>query len=147
MLREIGPVRQDSERMRRRWFQNEDLDLFVWQNAEGRPTAMQLCYDRSRHEHAVTWDERTGFAQHAVDAGDLTPMKDMTPLLRTGGTVPFFDIYTRSLAAAPALEPALRDFVRGRLDAYRTELFGQPRRPRRRRHPRRALPGGASASD
>jgi len=133
-LREIGSVRQDSERGQRRWFQDDYFDLFVWQDERGAPIGFQLCYERSLGERALSWRAEHGFEHSQVDAGRRTGADyAMAPLLRPAADPPYFRIYTRFLEAAEALDPALRAFLLERLRDYRTVLFGVPRKPRRRR--------------
>ncbi len=132
-MREIGSVRQDSERGYRRWFQDESFDLFVWQDAGGRPIAFQLCYDRANAEGAIDWSEAHGFAHARVDGGTNQPKYGMSPILRPDGIPPYFRIYDRFLAATAGCDPALCGFVLERLREYRRVLFGTRRTPRRRR--------------
>jgi hypothetical protein len=132
-MREIGPLRQDDARGRRRWFQDDYFDLFLWQDQDGRAVAFELCYDRNAAEGAVTWSEADGFAHARVDAGEQTPFVSMTPLHRAGGTPPYFRIYNRLLEATEHWEPQLRAFLLERLREYRRLLYGAHRTPRRRR--------------
>lgn len=69
-LREVDHVRQGAGEPARRWFSSADLDLIVWLDPTGRPTGFQLCYDKPRDEHALTWTSQDGFTHHAVDDGD-----------------------------------------------------------------------------
>jgi hypothetical protein len=131
-MREIGSVRQDSERGYRRWFQDEHFDLFVWQDASGKPIAFQLCYDRANAEGAISWSETHGFAHARVDGGANPPRYSMSPMLRPDGVPPYFRIYNRFLAADD-WDATLRRFVLARLREYRHVLFGTRRTPRRRR--------------
>lgn len=59
MLKEILGV-DDDPPAKRRWFHDEDFDLFVWQS-EGEITLFQLCYGADATEHAVVWDKGGGF--------------------------------------------------------------------------------------
>jgi hypothetical protein len=59
MLKEIHGV-TDEPPARRRWFHDEDFDLFVWQ-AEGEVTLFQLCYGHGSGERALVWDKGRGF--------------------------------------------------------------------------------------
>jgi len=136
VLREIGSVRQDSDRGLRRWFQDEYFDLFVWLDAAGTPLAFQLCYERNRGEGAITWNSSAGFVHDRVDAGEPSPKRSMTPMLRADGQPPYFRIYNRFLAASTACPTELRAFVIERLREYRLALYGIPRKPRRARAPR-----------
>lgn len=141
-MREIGPVRQDSGRGSRRWFQDDYFDLFVWQDEAGKPVAFQLCYDRVRAEGAISWSAQAGFDHARVDAGaERTDLRyGMSPMLRPDGVPPYFRIYNRFLAATKDWDPALREFMLARLREYRRALFGMHRMPRRRREARRAFP-------
>jgi hypothetical protein len=132
LMREIGSVRQDSARGYRRWFQDEYFDVFVWQDAGGRPIALQLCYDRDTAEGVISWSETDGFAHARVDGGAKQAKYSMTPILRPASMPPYFRIYNRFLAATPDWDPALRSFVLERLRDYRRLLFGTRRTPRRR---------------
>jgi hypothetical protein len=132
-LREIGPVRQDSARGLRRWFQDDYFDLYVWQDHRGTPIAFQLCYDRGACEGAISWSAVAGFAHARVETGDVPYRHRGTPLLREAGLPPYFRIYNRFLEAADRFEPRLRAMVLDRLRDYRIELFGAPRKPRRKR--------------
>jgi hypothetical protein len=134
-MREIGSVRQDSERGYRRWFQDEHFDLFVWQDGSGRPIAFQLCYDRANAEGAISWSETNGFTHARVDGGAKQAKYAMSPILRANGVPPYFRIYNR-FAATADWDPGLHRFVMERLREYRRVLFGTRRTPRRRRKAR-----------
>jgi hypothetical protein len=138
-MREIGPVRQDSGRGSRRWFQDDYFDLFVWQDAAGKPIAFQLCYERTRAEGAISWNAETGFDHARVDAGaERADLRyGMSPMLRPNGVPPYFRIYNRFLAAAADWDPSLKEFMLARLREYRRALFGVRRMPRRPRAARR----------
>jgi len=132
-LHEIGSVRQDTARGLRRWFQNDYFDLYVWQDEGGTAIAFQLCYDRAAGEGAISWSAAAGFAHARVDTGDMPYRHRGTPLLRAAGPPPYFRIYNRFLEAAEGFDPRLRALVLERLRDYRIELFGVPRKPRRKR--------------
>ena len=44
-LREVLIVEQTDPSLRRRWFENDYFDLFVWQDTAGAVTRFELCYD------------------------------------------------------------------------------------------------------
>ena len=134
-MREIGSVRQDSERGYRRWFQDDYFDVFVWQDAQGRPIAFQLCYDRANAEGAISWSETHGFGHARVDTGAKQAKYGMSPILRSDGVPPYFRIYNRFLATAD-WDAGLHGFVVERLREYRGVLFGTRRNTRRRRKTR-----------
>jgi len=67
---EVRHVRQVPGEPRRRWFNSRDLELIVWLDESGSPIGFQLCYDRRRAEHALTWTPELGFLHMAVDDGE-----------------------------------------------------------------------------
>jgi hypothetical protein len=136
MLREIGAIRQDSDRGLRRWFQDDYFDLYVWQDAHAAPIAFELCYARGRGEGVIGWKSDAGFRHARVDGGERPAGIAMTPFLRYGDAPPYFRIYHRFLDTTADWEPVLRSFLIERLREYRKVLFGVHRKPRRR--PRRA---------
>lgn len=69
-LTEVRNVRQVPGELRRRWFGSEEFDLIVWCDDSGVPSAFQLCYDKPRAEHALTWKHDLGFLHTVVDDGD-----------------------------------------------------------------------------
>ncbi len=136
-VREIAAVRQDSAAGRRRWFQDDYFDLFVWQDAAGTPVAFQLCYARGANEGAISWRAGEGFTHARIDTGEHGPLTRRTPILRADGIPPYFRIYNRFLSASHAWDSPLRAFMLERLRAYRALLFGTRRPPRRRPSARR----------
>ncbi len=61
-MREIPVVRQVRGEARRRWFSSTACDLVVWVDADGAAVGFQLCYDKTGHEHALTWKAGLGFS-------------------------------------------------------------------------------------
>ena len=83
MLREIKNIMQRSLVRRKRWFQDDDFDLYVWQAPDGTVLELQLCYERAtRRERALTWKRGIGYGNYVVDSG--VEQRD-TPLLYSGG--------------------------------------------------------------
>ncbi len=132
MLREIGQARQDNSRRRRRWFQDDYFDLYVWQDDTGIPVAFQLCYDRHDVEGAISWSGDRGYANARVDDGRMAAGVPSTPLLISAPPPPYFQVYQRFLdAVSDWPEPELRSFVSNHLQQYRHHLFGRRRTIRR----------------
>lgn len=109
-------MKQEQGGGRRRWFQDEAMELIVWLGAAGQFEGFQLCYPGAgRREHALTWRAGGGFAHNRVDTGDTRPDKNMTPILVADGEVPWEGLRRDFAARGAALEPALREFVNARL--------------------------------
>ena len=84
MLREYNTGNDPS----RRWFGDEYFDLIVWYR-NGEPVEFQLCYDRGRNEHSLTW-KKGGAVQHSrIDDGEEDPSRNMSPILVPDGAVPY----------------------------------------------------------
>jgi hypothetical protein len=130
-MREIGHVRREADGARRRWFQDRDFDLYVWQDEQAALLGFQLCYRRGREESVIAWNQRAGFSHGRVDTGENAARAPRTPVLRDDGPPPYFRLYDRFLQATEAWEPALRQALLARLREYRRLLFGSPRKPRR----------------
>lgn len=131
MLREIGHTRQDGNRGLRRWFQDDYFDLYVWQDDDKAPVAMQLCYDRNHAEGSIVWSQAEGFSHASVESGSRPGSYSMTAILRASSELPYFRVYQRFLNASRDWDHDLRPFVIERLQAFRFHLFGRRRLVRR----------------
>ena len=129
MLLEIRNIVQRSLERRKRWFHDDDFDLYVWQSRDAEVLELQLCYERGSHrERALTWKRGVGYAHYVVDSGEASPTERQTPLLYSGGRFGGWRIREKLVAAAAGLEPAIAAFV---LDKV-AEHCDPPRRFRRR---------------
>lgn len=119
MLREISKVRQIQGEPTRRWYMDEYFDLVIWQVESGETVGFQLCYDKQRGEHALTWQFGSGFSHHEVDNGEARPGKyKATPILVEDGTFNMEEIAVKFLSHSDALEPQTRDFIYNKLLQY-----------------------------
>lgn len=79
MLREISETRQIRGEPRRRWFNSESMDLFIWYDPDGEPLGFQLCYGKPVNERALTWFRPASYSHMRVNAsgqeeGTRTPI-------------------------------------------------------------------------
>ncbi len=89
MLYEIRNIRQNEGEPMRRWFIDDYFDLVVWLNNEEEIQGFQLCYDKTKNQHALTWHKESGYMHNRVDSGEDKPGKPKgIPILVTDG---FFD--------------------------------------------------------
>ncbi|MCG8325691.1 MAG: hypothetical protein MI673_09245 [Thiotrichales bacterium] len=87
MLKEI-PVTTEGNEPVKRWFTDHDTDLFVWLDEHNQIIKFQVCYNKGKDEHALTWETEAGFTHHAVDDGEEKVMKmKKTPILVQDGLV------------------------------------------------------------
>ena len=117
MFSEIRNVRQERGAGLRRWFESDGLDLVVWREKGGQLTGFQLCYDFGRGEHTLTWRPEKGFAHSAVDEGDASPLKNLTPVLVPDGAVPWAELTAQFAQRSASLEPELQQLISARLAA------------------------------
>jgi hypothetical protein len=116
MLAEFKRVKQEGGATRRRWFQDDVMELIVWYGDGAGPEGFQICYPGpGREEHALTWLPGSGFSHARVDTGDARPDKNMTPILVKAGAVPWPQVEVAFAERSAELEPAIRDFVSLRL--------------------------------
>lgn len=116
VLEEFKQVKQEIGGRRRRWFEDDAMELIVWYRADGACEGFQLCYPGpDQQELALTWWEARGYSHARVDAGDSRPDKNLTPVLIPAGAVPWAVLETQFASRSAGLEPALRDFVLTRL--------------------------------
>jgi len=111
MLREALYEREPN----RRWFSDDDFDLIVWFSEAATIVAIQLCYDKSGTERAVTWSRPRGHEHFRVDDGEHSPLRNETPLLVANGPFRTDRLVEMFLRASVTLEPAIRSFVVARL--------------------------------
>ena len=116
MLAEFKNVKQEAGPNRRRWFQDETMELIVWYGAGDIPEGFQICYPGTDdEERALTWREGQGFSHARVDGGDARPDKNLTPILVPDGAVTWSRVEAAFAERSAELEPAIRDFVSSRL--------------------------------
>ena len=115
MLREITAVRQDDPGATRRWFQDDYFDLFLWVTPQGKVSAFQLAYERTRQERVLSWSETRGFTHSRVDSGENLPMSNMTPLLIADDACPIRVVCREFERRSATLDRPLRTFVTEKL--------------------------------
>jgi hypothetical protein len=115
VLHEIKAVSQERGAGSRRWFESDGLELVVWFDATSVIVGFQLCYDLGAGEHALTWRAHNGFIHSRVDAGEETPLANLTPVLEPDGAVPWSEIARLFEQRCGNLDAALREAVRQRL--------------------------------
>lgn len=86
MLCEIKNVKQYDGEPQRRWFVDDYFDLIVWLSKTNEVIGFQLCYDKLKNQHALTWHKDSGYIHNRVDDGEQKPGKyKATPVLVTDG--------------------------------------------------------------
>lgn len=87
------------------------FELLVWLDDEQDLEGFQLCYDRKRHERALTWTRTDGLKHVTVDQGESSPLKNQTPLLYCDGTFDKETILEQFRLASGLVPRAIAEFV------------------------------------
>ena len=137
MLKEVLIVEQNDLSLKRRWFESDYFDLFIWQDPGGAFASFQLCYDVELNERALVWNGAEGFYHDGVDTGGIqAPILVSDGKFDSGTVVPRFE---REAAQIPA---DVRDFVLAKMREHLIELHRQKmgrKRVRRERWQQRKL--------
>jgi len=137
MLKEVLIVEQNDLSLKRRWFESDYFDLFIWQDPGGAFASFQLCYDVELNERALVWNGAEGFYHDGVDTGGIqAPILVSDGKFDSGTVVPRFE---RESAQIPA---DVRDFVLVKMREHLIELHRQKmgrKRVRRERWQQRKL--------
>lgn len=123
MLREILIVEQTNPALRRRWFQSDYFDVFIWQDIGGQITRFQLCYDVEHNERALSWSQPGGFHHDGVDHGDggFGTGHGQTPIMVQDGKFDSGTVAPRFEREAAGIPPELRNFILAKIREYLIE--------------------------
>jgi hypothetical protein len=128
VLREIAGLTQDDPASTRRWFHDDDFDLFVRESG-GELTAFELCYGIRSQERALVWRREQGYFH------DGEPSQDFIGAgLAPGGPLEADPVLARFTLAAGGLPRELRVALEKRLREFALQnAGGAARRARFRR--------------
>jgi len=120
MLREIRNLQQHDPAQTRRWFQSNYFDLFIWTGADGVVSMIQLCYDRSRKERAITWKDGVGFFHDGIDDGERGGATGMnaTAIMVLDGAYDAEKVNSRFMRESADVPIELRKLVLSKLHEY-----------------------------
>ena len=103
----------------KRWFTDSFFDLFVWSDDSGAIVSFQLCYEKPRDEHALTWKQPSSYHHQRVDDGECKPGKSKsTPVLIPDGAVNADALADRFNYASQRMDPAVARFVHQKILDY-----------------------------
>ena len=129
MFREITISKKSEGGPKRRWYQSDYFDLYIFyvrhsermdKHADREFVGMQLCYDIRRNQRTLEWKKEEGFSHHAVQKGGDT-MSDhgaSAALLQKGGTFDsqkVIDLFMRDSGSLPG---QIKTFVLKQLTEY-----------------------------
>ena len=118
MLHEISNVKQNSRNQSRRWFTDNDMDLFIWFSKQA-PIGFQLSYNKQADEKALCWESKKGFQHYSVDSGEIEPIRyKMSPIYTSDGDFDSHTMATSFLYNSENIDASLADFIYARLLEY-----------------------------
>ena len=118
MLREISETRQIRGEPRRRWFNSDVMDLYVWYDNGGEALGFQLCYGKPNDERALTWFRPASYSHMRVSSGGPAGERGGTPLLLLDGLFDAPSVTAEFARFGADLPEDIRGLVTGRLDAF-----------------------------
>lgn len=122
MLREIQGIAYEPG-IYRRWFHNDDFDVFLWQTPLGLVIGFQVCYSIGVNERALVWRQRAGLFHDGANGSAIASPVPALDLARFEEAVLGLPRAARSI-----VKRHVRDYVEGRFPAIE-----------RRRHFRREI--------
>jgi hypothetical protein len=126
MLREVLIVEQNDPTLKRRWFESDYFDLFIWQDPSGDFVRLQLCYDVELNERALVWNRAEGFYHDGVDHGDEPGgTLGQAPILVRDGKFDSGTVVPRFESEAVQIPGDVRDFVIAKMREHLIELHRQ----------------------
>jgi hypothetical protein len=125
MLREVLIVEQSDLSLKRRWFESDYFDLFIWQDLGGAFVRFQLCYDVELNERALVWSNPDGFYHDGVDHGDSEDGRGQAPIMVRDGKFDSGTVVPRFEREAAQIPADVRDFVIAKMRDHLIELHRQ----------------------
>lgn len=125
MLREIKTSNIKDDGMTKRWFNDDSMDLIIWHDENGRLAKFQLCYDKNRDEHALTWSRSKGLIHNAIDDGETYPGgHKKSPILAPDGKIDVSSIVSKLESRAEAVEQEVIEFISEKLHSLVNQDYG-----------------------
>jgi len=133
MLQEIQGVSADMPGVTRRWFHNDEFDLFVTLDREQTLVGFELCYGSPSSEQALVWTQSDGYFHDGMRS---TPRQERALAgLLEGDALDSDSLRARFQAASLSLPDSLKTALYARLQDY---AIRAPDIPSRRKRFRRA---------
>lgn len=117
MLREISYVKQERKKDRKRWFTDDDWDVFVWNRPDGSFSGFQLCYDKTGYQRALTWMDGEAPAHTAVREtnGHAGTHDHSSPLLVADGSADIPSLVEQFRDVSAKIDADVRNHITGKL--------------------------------
>ena len=126
MMTEYDNVAQKENGIFRRWFQDDYFDLIVWYGMEDKELrGFQLCYDKNRSQHALTWHRDSGFAHNRIDDSRAPLRHPTTPILVQDGIFPAGSLIEKFELSSKNIDPQIRSVVLSKIIEFGSTAGGE----------------------
>ncbi len=120
LIAEIPYVKNIDNEPRRRWFADDDFDLIVWYDPDGRIVGFQLCYDTKKDQRSFTWKESGTLRHDRIDDGEGNPGRyKSSPILIPDDSFDAPRVAERFMARGALLDPPIFAIVIQKLKEWR----------------------------
>ena len=118
MLQEISNIQQKAQGKFRRWFTDNNMDLFVW-FSHNVPVGFQLSYNKQADEKSICWDAKTRFQHYTIDTGETEPLNyKETPMCLFDDEFDMDSVAPDFLHRSAQIESSLAAFIYERIMEY-----------------------------
>ncbi|MBN2533643.1 MAG: hypothetical protein JXB88_12160 [Spirochaetales bacterium] len=118
-LREIKNVPQNEPGLRKQWFTDDEYwDIYVWTNKANEIVGIQICYERSYGEKALTWLKGKVFDHSCVNPDYLFSNRSGTPVLMPDGKFDNMVILKRFLKDSVDMDRRVVYFIKKKINEF-----------------------------
>lgn len=122
MLKEISNIQQKAQGKFRRWFTDNNMDLFVW-FSQNTLISFQLSYNKQTDEKSICWDAETRFQHYVVDTGETEPLNyKESPMCLFDDEFDINSVAPEFVHRSSQIEQSLAEFIYARLLEYPKHL-------------------------
>lgn len=118
MLREITRIRQTNTSSTRRWFTDDDMDLYLWFDRD-QPVRFHLAYNKQATERSLSWEQDKGYSHTQFDPSSVLMLfYGIPPEEIEQEEINAAQLAHRFLHSSDHIEATLADFIYARLLEY-----------------------------
>ena len=112
MLVEIKEGKQYPGEGFRRWFHDQNFDLYSWSTGDGAIQRFELCYKKGKKEYSFSWSEAQGYSHSLIDDGENEPLQyKSVPIWTEDGQFDGTTIAQQLWTAGQTIDPGILQFV------------------------------------
>lgn len=110
MLKEMKNVFQNEPGIFRRFFYDEEFDIYVWYEGK-KMIGFQVCYDKSNYQRALTWMEDGGYRHEMVETGEIGGSFKRKPVLMADGVFDYSKVAEKFLRESKKIDNEISAFI------------------------------------